>query len=108
FPEGQGFVSRVRAGPQANGALRLVLDLSSPATSRTFTVGPDGASGHRLVVDLSGTGSASASTNAPLKPVKVVPASTGRDVIVAIDAGHGGVDPGAIGRDGTREKDVTL
>jgi N-acetylmuramoyl-L-alanine amidase len=36
------------------------------------------------------------------------PGDGDRDVIVAVDAGHGGVDPGAIGHNGTREKDVTL
>jgi N-acetylmuramoyl-L-alanine amidase len=36
------------------------------------------------------------------------PVESGRDVIVAVDAGHGGQDPGAIGHNGTREKDVTL
>lgn len=41
-------------------------------------------------------------------PIKTVSASAGRDIIVAVDAGHGGQDPGAIGRGGTREKDVTL
>jgi N-acetylmuramoyl-L-alanine amidase len=41
-------------------------------------------------------------------PVKVVSATAGRDVVIAVDAGHGGQDPGAIGRGGTREKDVTL
>jgi N-acetylmuramoyl-L-alanine amidase len=36
------------------------------------------------------------------------PTDSGRDVVVAVDAGHGGQDPGAIGHGGTREKDVTL
>jgi N-acetylmuramoyl-L-alanine amidase len=36
------------------------------------------------------------------------PAESGRDVVIAVDAGHGGMDPGAIGRGGTREKDVVL
>lgn len=40
--------------------------------------------------------------------VRHAPANTGRDVIIAVDAGHGGEDPGATGRGGTHEKDVTL
>jgi len=40
--------------------------------------------------------------------VKSAPKATGRDIIVAIDAGHGGNDPGSIGKTGTREKDVVL
>jgi N-acetylmuramoyl-L-alanine amidase len=43
----------------------------------------------------------------PAKTLNVT-AATGRDLVVAVDAGHGGQDPGAIGRGGTREKDVTL
>jgi N-acetylmuramoyl-L-alanine amidase len=45
----------------------------------------------------------------PESPVKSAgTTATGRDVVVAVDAGHGGQDPGAIGRGGTREKDITL
>jgi len=44
-----------------------------------------------------------------VKPTKTAVASAqGRDLVIAVDAGHGGQDPGAIGRGGTREKDVTL
>jgi N-acetylmuramoyl-L-alanine amidase len=42
-------------------------------------------------------------------PVKsTAAAAQGRELVIAIDAGHGGQDPGAIGRGGTREKDITL
>jgi N-acetylmuramoyl-L-alanine amidase len=41
-------------------------------------------------------------------PTKTVATTAGRDVVIAVDAGHGGQDPGAIGRGGTHEKDVTL
>ena len=41
-------------------------------------------------------------------PVPVQPAATMRPLVIAIDAGHGGQDPGAVGPTGTREKDVTL
>jgi N-acetylmuramoyl-L-alanine amidase len=47
-------------------------------------------------------------TAAVVSPVKTVASAKGRDLVVAVDAGHGGQDPGAIGRGGTREKDVTL
>jgi N-acetylmuramoyl-L-alanine amidase len=52
--------------------------------------------------------STSARDAADVAPIKTVSASAGRDIVVAVDAGHGGQDPGAIGRGGTREKDVTL
>jgi N-acetylmuramoyl-L-alanine amidase len=58
--------------------------------------------GYRLVIDLGLT----ARADQPIK-VKHAP-SDARDLIIAIDAGHGGEDPGAIGKNGTREKDVVL
>jgi N-acetylmuramoyl-L-alanine amidase len=103
MPEGQGFVKQLRVGPQGKGDLRFVIDLSSPASPRSFTVAPAASYGHRLVVDLSPLAS-----NAPPVVVKSADDAHGRDVIVAIDAGHGGVDPGSIGKSGTREKNVTL
>ena len=149
MPAGQGPVKAVRSGPQPGQGLRLVLDLDSPQPPKSFIVGPDGSSGHRLVVELPGKAktvvaesSASRPASAPpsgsevlamaadasrsiaapaapvpaprvnepvLPPVKSVNSSArGRELVIAIDAGHGGQDPGAIGRGGTREKDVTL
>jgi N-acetylmuramoyl-L-alanine amidase len=102
LPEAQGFVKQLRASTQANGDLRFVIDLAAPATPRAFLVEPSGTYGHRLVVDL-----VPAAKIAP-QVVKSTHDGPGRDVIVAIDAGHGGTDPGASGRSGTREKDITL
>lgn len=113
MPSGQGFAKQLRAGVQG-ADLRLVVDLTGPAAPDTFMVEPQGDLGHRLVLDLAPGASAPASSvvkAAPASvpvPVKSASAGTGRDVIVAIDAGHGGDDPGALGRSGTREKDVTL
>jgi N-acetylmuramoyl-L-alanine amidase len=103
MPEGQGFVKQLRVGPQGRSDLRFVIDLSSPASPNSFDVAPSGSYGHRLVVDLTPVVS-----NAPPVAVKTADQAHGRDVIVAIDAGHGGVDPGSIGKAGTREKNVTL
>jgi N-acetylmuramoyl-L-alanine amidase len=103
LPEGQGFVKQLRVGPQGRSGVRFVIDLSSPASPNSFAVAPSGSYGHRLVVDLSPIAS-----NAPPVVVKSADDAHGRDVIVAIDAGHGGVDPGSIGKSGTREKNVTL
>jgi len=132
LPQGQGRVKSVRSGPQAGGGLRLVLDLDSRQPVKSFAVAPHGAVGHRLVVELPPAGEApsvASAATAPTgtqylaasaatlaretaraeSPVKSVgPAASGRDVVVAVDAGHGGQDPGAIGRGGTREKDITL
>ena len=87
---------------RANGQLRVVLDLNEAVRSRSFTAGPNSKYGDRLVIDLQRSGS--------LHAVKTASQSyqPGRDIVVAIDPGHGGHDPGAIGRGKTREKDVAL
>ena len=100
-PRASGPVKSVRTAMRDRGTLRVVLELSRPLASSSRT------SGSQLIIDLG--------TPAPVvaaAPVAVraahAPADEGRDVIVAIDAGHGGQDPGASGRSGTREKDVVL
>jgi N-acetylmuramoyl-L-alanine amidase len=115
MPSGQGFAKQLRAGVQGPD-LRLVVDLTGPAVPKAFAVDPQGGLGHRLVVDLApGAAAAVVATTVPVPAassaplvVKAAPRASGRDIIVAIDAGHGGNDPGAMGRSGTREKDVTL
>ncbi len=102
LPAGQGYVEQIRSAPRLNGDLRIVLDLRQTVQPRSFYAQPNTTYGHRLVIDLARPGEA--------VPVKVAPAPGpgGRDVIIAIDPGHGGEDPGAGGRKGTREKDVVL
>jgi len=101
-PGGIGSVRSIRTGVRANGQLRVVLDLSEDVRSRSFTAGPNGPYGDRLVIDLQRSGG--------LQPVKRASEAykPGRDVVIAIDPGHGGHDPGAIGQGRTREKDVAL
>jgi len=96
-------ISQLRSGKRDDG-LRLVLDLAQRAQPSSFTLPPNDQYGHRLVVDL-----ATAEQQA-LKPA-AEPLSmpdTQRDIIVAIDAGHGGEDPGAIGPNRLYEKRVVL
>ncbi len=84
-----------------NNKVRIVLDLHDELKTKSFLLKPTGEYGHRLVVDL----------NRDIKPqIKTIAEVTkpNRDVIVAIDAGHGGEDPGAIGATGTHEKVITL
>jgi N-acetylmuramoyl-L-alanine amidase len=102
LPEGRGFAKQLRVGTQGARDLRVVIDLSGPASPKSFTVEPNGPYGHRLVVDLM------PGVAAPIAPVKSAPLDEGRDIIIAIDAGHGGQDPGSIGKRGTFEKHVTL
>jgi N-acetylmuramoyl-L-alanine amidase len=106
LPEGGGFAKQLRVGTQGTNDLRLVIDLSGPATPRSFAVEPNGPYGHRLVIDLTPGSSAASTTD--LVAVKSAPTTDGRDIVVAIDAGHGGQDPGSVGKRGTYEKHVTL
>ncbi|MCZ6796826.1 MAG: N-acetylmuramoyl-L-alanine amidase, partial [Gammaproteobacteria bacterium] len=97
-------MSGIRSASRNNGELRIVLDLKAKVRPRSFILKPDGNSGHRLVVDLHATN---------LSPTPIVTSQQQRqrqkkEIIIAIDPGHGGRDPGAIGKKGTREKDITL
>lgn len=104
MPVAAGPVKSIRSGMQDKRTLRLVLELDR-------ALAPQVASqGRQIVISLGAAPAAAVSP--PAAPVAVraahAPADEGRDVIVAIDAGHGGQDPGASGAAGTREKDVVL
>jgi N-acetylmuramoyl-L-alanine amidase len=101
--EPKGAVTALRAGPRPGGELRLVLELNQSAKPKTFLLAPHDEYGHRLVVDLPPAATATVVRRTPAPST-----DRGRDVVVAIDAGHGGEDPGASGRGGAREKDVVL
>ncbi|MGB5306299.1 MAG: N-acetylmuramoyl-L-alanine amidase [Gammaproteobacteria bacterium] len=100
-----GLVTDIRTAHNKQDVLRIVLDLAQATRPRSFTLKPGGQYGHRLVVDLYSN--AAASEVAPTKSV-ADKTSDLRELIIAIDAGHGGEDPGAIGKHGTREKHVVL
>jgi len=144
------YITGIRAGQNAPGVVRLVLDLKQPVLPQVFTLPPVAAYQHRLVLDLHpaqaadplaeliaqrlkdsaaatppaaqpapdplGELIAKQTTRAPARPPGVPatapPAAaapvTERLIIIALDPGHGGEDPGAIGPGGTREKDVVL
>jgi N-acetylmuramoyl-L-alanine amidase len=96
-----GAVKQVRMATRPSGELRIVFDLSHQIRAKSFLTVPNNHYGYRLVIDLAG-----AAPDAPIKVEHARPEA--RDLIIAIDAGHGGEDPGAIGKNGTREKDVVL
>jgi N-acetylmuramoyl-L-alanine amidase len=96
-------ISRIRSGVRDGSDLRVVFDLQQEVKPRSFLLGPSGKSGHRLVLDLHNEKAQSIVLKEKGSKKKVL-----RDVIIAIDAGHGGRDPGAVGKKGTKEKTVTL
>jgi N-acetylmuramoyl-L-alanine amidase len=109
LPTSTGPVKIIRWGTRDKTSLRVVLDLREPVEVKSFPLVPNNQYKHRLVIDLY-------PKNQLLKPAVVskpiidaIKATTGmRDIIVAIDAGHGGEDPGAIGHGGVYEKKVVL
>ena len=123
-------ITGIRSAQRSPTDLRLVLDLSATVTPKSFSLAPNQQYGHRLVVDLFDQDSGAAPSvpqapqvNSPAAvaaspaivapgavPAKLPPVPGGkRDIVIAIDAGHGGEDPGALGP-GRKvyEKNVTL
>jgi len=118
LPQTEGVITAMRSGKLPHSGLRLVFEVSGPVTIQTSAAMPSGGAGHRLILDIAGPAASSVAKtvavtpSAPAVPVAIRPAhapsDSGRDIVIAIDAGHGGVDPGASGKRGTREKNVVL
>ncbi len=90
-----GLLTRVRAGRFRTGVVRVVIDLERESGYRAF----DLSNPSRIIVDVEGR------SEARMRPV--LPDAPGK-IVVMIDPGHGGKDPGATGPTGLREKDVVL
>lgn len=133
-----GPIANVRSAPQPGNNLRVVLDLKKDIRPKSFLLKPNEQYGHRLVIDLYDTSTPPSATPpsspaasvaptvsvpqakpyvpdpAPMATATATPAPRpiphvgGRDIVIAIDPGHGGEDPGAIGPSGVKEKDVVL
>lgn len=123
-------IHKVRAG--VNDPLRIVLDSSEKLQPTSFSLTPNKEYGHRLVIDLARSIATKkvnktqaektaskiekpsqkptdvAKPKQSSKPKKLDPKNKLRDIVIALDAGHGGEDPGAIGPSGLREKVVVL
>ena len=98
-------IKRMRTATRNKEDVRVVFDLTGAVKPKSFLLKPNREYGHRLVVDLYDSKTSVKQRSAPVKTDKPAGAS---DVIIAVDPGHGGEDPGARGRHGTYEKDVVL
>jgi len=100
------YLQAVRTATRNNKDLRVVLDLKKFANYKSFQLKPNKHYGHRLVVDLY------SKESKEVKRIDIEEEITAlnlpRDVVIAIDAGHGGEDPGARGPSGVYEKKVVL
>jgi len=108
----RSLVEGVRYAQRNGNDLRVVLDLRAPTDQHSFVLLPAQGSPHRLVLDLTErprsvpVARLAPEMNSVVRPDQM--REPLRELIVAIDPGHGGHDPGAIGAGGTREKDVVL
>ncbi|MDG9881365.1 N-acetylmuramoyl-L-alanine amidase [Pseudomonas sp. GD04058] len=123
-------ITSVRSAQRTPTDLRVVIDLNKAVTPKSFTLAPNAQYGNRLVVDLYDQEADAIAASAPATPptpaataatppavpvtpaqpaIKLPPVPNGkRDIVIAIDAGHGGEDPGASGSRGQHEKDIVL
>lgn len=99
-------IKNIRHSPRNGSDLRVVLDLSVKVNPNSFFLPRQAGSSDRLVVDLKDLQPKPEQGPPPVTVPDVE--SSKRDIIIAIDAGHGGEDPGALGPNGLREKDVVM
>ncbi len=115
------YLQGLRVGRNRPGVIRVVLDLKAEVNPQVFTLQPIGEYGHRLVLDIyplvaidplaaliEQSEKKIQQLPLPAEAEKPVSSKVARLATIVIDPGHGGEDPGAIGRHGSREKNITL
>jgi N-acetylmuramoyl-L-alanine amidase len=122
-PKQHPLFNGLRSAPRNKKNLRVVIDLKEGVSPKSFILKPTKKNGHRLVVDLfidnnNKTTYAQVSkknepkitknTRTRVRTATKTLNKKARDIVIAIDAGHGGEDSGALGKNGTREKKVVL
>ncbi|HTY94960.1 MAG TPA: N-acetylmuramoyl-L-alanine amidase, partial [Steroidobacteraceae bacterium] len=109
MPQAAGVVTGVTAQPAGNGDLRLTILLARSVSVHGRWEGAAGT-GPTLIFRLGSQQRGHPSVAATPRPVQAAhaPRDSGRDIVIAVDAGHGGEDPGATGHAGVHEKDVVL
>jgi N-acetylmuramoyl-L-alanine amidase len=117
-PGNHAVLGGLRSGVREGDDLRMVIDLKQPVRPKSFQINATAERGHGLIVELIPSGAAPgqaagaavrAAGKTDAKQAAARPKATkARELVIAIDAGHGGKDAGAIGAKRTKEKDITL
>jgi len=113
-------IKKIRYGVHPHDKLRIVLEVDQQFKVRDFILAPNERYGHRLVLDLEPNDQSKilalfeplpelkTKTKLKIKPKALATKNSQQTFVIALDAGHGGDDPGAIGPNGTKEKDIAL
>ncbi len=123
LPAAHPFLENIRSAPRPNSELRVVLDLKQPVQVKSFLIKSEDHSSQSLVLEVNTLARAmpipptpTANLQGPTIATPIAPSrqiynkrtKNKQDLVIAIDAGHGGIDPGALGKNGTQEKEVAL